>query len=110
MAEPFDVAISIGTLRGASQALENEFVGPESIEEVQKLGHDVTADLVREWSDGELAPGLQALCAELLTMSAAARLERSRGGDVYSEVREAGGDIWTKIREIIDGDRWFPDH
>ncbi len=108
MADPQDVAISIGTLRGAEQALQSDFVGSESLDEVQKLGHDVTADLVREWTDGDLAPGLQALGAELLTMSVAARLERSRGGDVYSEVREAGSDIWTKIREIIDGDRWFP--
>ena len=110
MAEPIDVAISIGTLRGAEQALQSEFVGPESLDEVQKLGHDVTSDLVREWGDGDLAPGLQALGAELLTMSVAARLERvhSTGSDVYGEVRQAGGDIWTKIKEIIDGDRWFP--
>jgi hypothetical protein len=112
VADPQDVAISVGTLRGAEQALQSEFVGPESLDEVQKLGHDVTADLVREWGDGDLAPGLQALGAELLTMSVAARLERARdgGGDVYGEVREAGGDIWTKIKEIIDGDRWFPNH
>jgi hypothetical protein len=32
---------------------------------MQKVGHDVTADLVREWGDGELAPGLQTLGAEL---------------------------------------------
>lgn len=110
MAEPQDVAISIGTLRGAEQALQSEFVGPESIDEVQKVGRDVTADLVREWTDGELAPGLQTLGAELLTMAVAARLERvhSVGGDVYGEVRQAGGDIWTKIKEIIDGERWFP--
>jgi hypothetical protein len=110
MAEPIEAAISIGTLRGAEQALQSEFVGPESIDEVQKVGHDVTEDLVRVWTEGNLAPGLQTLGAELLTMSAAARLERahSTGGDVYSEVRQAGGDIWTKIKEIIDGDRWFP--
>jgi hypothetical protein len=110
MAEPVDVAISIGTLRGAEQALQSEFVGPESIDEVQKVGHDVTAGLVREWTDGDLPPGLQTLGAELLTMAAAARLDRARstGSDVSGEVRQAGGDIWTKIKEIIDGDRWFP--
>jgi hypothetical protein len=108
MAEPMERAILIGVVRGTARALGENFVAENTIEQLQNAGRQVTIQLVDQWDDGELPPGMQALGAELLTLAIAARAERVGMDEAVDTMLRVGGSIWRWIKDFIDGPRWDP--